>query len=208
MHPGPVAGTRTLLGFLLFGACQGAFDEGGYAVVELLEAFVSYIDHVAGFVPVVLDVFGEGLRDGEMFLLIFSGEEGRGQVVVATVDHDAKAGIGLHGFRQIVGHVDADGIAGVLEIPLGAAEEGHGQIGLAVAVLQVLADVVVEQRDVCGGDGGALRIVIRAFAQRVEIGTGEAGIESARGEVFVFLEGLLELPAVDAEVGAKQVLNR
>ena len=176
--------------------------------MELLEAFVADVDHVAGFVPVVLDVFGEGLGNGEMLFFVLRGEEGRGQIVVAAVDHDLKAGIGLEGFGQVGSDVYADRVAVVLEVPWeSAAEEGLGQIGLTFAVLQVLADVVVEERDVGGGDGRALRIVFCALAQRVEIRAGEASVETAGGQFAILLEGLFEFAAVDAEIGAEQVVD-
>ena len=52
-----------------------------------------------------------------------------------------------------------------------------------------------------------MRIVFRTLAQRIEIGAGEAGVEASGGEVFIFLEGFFELAAIDAEVGAEQVLD-
>ena len=93
----------------------------------------------------------------------------------------------------------------MLEIPLSAVELRLGEVGLAFAVFQILSNIVVEQRYVCRGDSRALRIVFGALAQRVQIGAGEAGVEPAGGQVLVFLQGFLKLPAVDAEVGPQQV---
>jgi hypothetical protein len=133
----------------LLGEVGAALDEGGYAVVELLEAFVANVDHVPGFVPVVLDVLGEGLGNGQVLFFILRGEEGCGQVVISSVDHDFEAGIGLERLGQVGCNVGGDGVAVVLEVPWeSGAEECLGQIGLAFAVLEVLADVVVEERNV------------------------------------------------------------
>jgi hypothetical protein len=53
--------------------------------VELLEGFVTDIDHVAGFVPVVLNVFGKRLGNGQVLLLVLGSKEGCGKVVVTMI---------------------------------------------------------------------------------------------------------------------------
>ena len=91
-----------------------------------------------------------------------------------------------------------------IKVPLRAAKERLGQIGLAFAIFQIAAHVVVEERDVGRGDGRALRIVVGLLAERVDRGAGEARVEPAGGQVLVVLQGLLELAAVDAQVGLEQ----
>ena len=90
--------------------------------MELLEALIADVDHVAGFIPGEFDILRKGLRNGKVLFFVLSGEERRGQVVIASIDHDAEAGIGLERIRQIVGHVEADGIAAVHKIPTRATE--------------------------------------------------------------------------------------
>ena len=36
--------------------------------------------------------FGQRLRNGQVLVLVLGGEEGRGQVVIASVDHDLEPG--------------------------------------------------------------------------------------------------------------------
>jgi hypothetical protein len=92
-------------------------------------------------------------------------------------------------------------------VPMHAAEECLGQVGLAVTVLELAADVVVEKRDVGRRDGRGLRIVFGSLAEGIEGGAGETRVETTGSEILIILEGLGEFAARDAEVGLDPVCD-
>src|SRR5580658_7403354 len=116
--------------------------------MELFEAFIAHINHMSGLVPVILDVFRQRLWNWKMLLFVLSSEEGRGQIVVAAVDHDVKAGIGLEGLCKVGGNVQRGWITVVSQIPLGIAELSLGQVSLSLTILQVLAHIIIEERHI------------------------------------------------------------
>src|SRR5208337_1460541 len=97
--------------FCLFPARVGVRDERRHAIVQLLHAFIAHVHHVPRFVPVVLDILGQRLRNRQMFVLILRGKKRRCQIVVTTVHHHLQPRIGLHRLCQIRSHVYTHGVA-------------------------------------------------------------------------------------------------
>src|ERR1700733_12190163 len=71
----------------------GAADERSYVVVQLRQRFIAHIDHVSRLIPVELNVRSQVLGDGQVFVLVVRGVEGRGQIIVSAVDHYLQARI-------------------------------------------------------------------------------------------------------------------
>jgi hypothetical protein len=82
------------------------------------------------------------------------------------------------------------------------------QVGEPLAELQLAANIIIESGDIRGGNGGGLRIVSGLLRQRVNGWAGEAAVQTARGEVFVALQVVVELAGVDAQVGFEDIGNR
>src|SRR6185312_4735897 len=73
------------------------------------------------------------------------------------------------------------------------------------SVVQLVVHICVEGGDIGGADGGALRIVIADFAERVESRAGEAGVERPGGQLLINQQFLLEGAVFDAQIGFQQI---
>ena len=79
------------------------------------------------------------------------------------------------------------------------------QIRLPVAIFQVAAHVVVEQRNIRRRNRRALRIVLRVLAQRIQIRPGETSVQAPRRHIRIVLQRLLKLAAAHAQIRFEQV---
>ena len=158
------------------------------------------------------DIAFQSALDGQLVQLVLGGEIRRRQIVVPAVELNLEVWVLLHGDREIRHDIHRARNLGlrtrrlVQHVPEFVDAE-FGLIGLSVAEFEHGAHVIVERRHIGRGNRGRLRIVIRLLAHRIDGGSGEPGIESAGGD-FASEQILFEFPAVDAQIGALDVVGR
>src|ERR1700691_1466192 len=79
------------------------------------------------------------------------------------------------------------------------------EVGEAFAEFELAADIVIEPSNVGGRNRGGLRIVGSLLGERVNGWSGETAVKAAGGEVFVALQGMVELTGIDPQVSLENV---
>ena len=136
----------------------------------------------------------------------------RGEIVVAAVHLHLELRILLHRRGEIRYCIDRmrqflAGAGWTMQIVPAAVDVCIGLVGHFLAELERISHVIVECRDIRRRDGGGQRVVFRFLAHRIEGRAREARVEMPGGGLAA--EQILgELPGVDAQIGALEVVGR